>query len=865
VELLERSTFLDTLSGYAAEAGTGNGRLVLISGESGIGKTALIEAFQAQLHGARWLWGACDGLVTPRPLGPLFDIAGQAGGQLTQLSRDGATRDQLFDAFLAELDSPAALTVAVIEDVHWADESTVDLLRFVGRRLSRLKALVLVSYRDDERTDDSLSMLLGDLATQRATRRIGLPTLSDEAVRALVGQHDVDASELSKVTGGNPFLVCEAIDAGWPAIPPTVRDVVGARLARAAGPVRDALQAAAVIGSSADRDLLASVLDGSPALLDDCLRTGFLTADASSLRFRHELLRIAVEQAIAPHRKSELHARLLAVLQDAGDADPAVLAHHAEGAGDADAIRRHALAAARRAAELGAHREAAAQYERARRYADAGDQQALAALQEGLAVEYLLLDRLDDSEAALRAALRYRRELGDDLRVGEDLSLLSDVLCYQCRGEASAHAAQESLAVLQLLPAGPELAEAHIGVAQAMTSAGRHAEALDGIAQALELAERLGRNDIASSALMAKGDCLIDSGHDGISFMEQALQLALEAHAEQQVCGAYVCLEDACLSLQRLDEIDRYFRAGMAIGERRELRSSTRCMRVEHADMMLLLGKWDEAAQVCTEILAIPGVSPWNQLYPLRILGTIGGRRGESGHAELLDRSAAFAARGMSVPWLTQVRAVQAELLWLAGEPDLACKEAAEAYDQALGRTDLWRLGSVAIWLSRLGARVDSRAGVDLPEPYALEIAGDWQGAVVAWERLGRTYDAALARVVNSADEAELRGALAVLDDLGARATAAAARRRMKELGITSIPRGPRAATRAGPAGLTAREQEVLALLSAGLPDKEISRRLFISERTVHHHVSSILAKIGAPTRLAAVREAARMGVGTAS
>jgi DNA-binding NarL/FixJ family response regulator len=148
-----------------------------------------------------------------------------------------------------------------------------------------------------------------------------------------------------------------------------------------------------------------------------------------------------------------------------------------------------------------------------------------------------------------------------------------------------------------------------------------------------------------------------------------------------------------------------------------------------------------------------------------------------------------------------------------------------------------------------------------LPEPYALEIAGDWQGAAAAWERLGRTYDAALTRIVSSQDDAVLRAALAVLDDLGARATAAAARRRMKELGITAIPRGPRPATRAAPAGLTAREQEVLALLAEGLPDREISRRLFISQRTVHHHVSSVLSKIGVSTRTTAARQATQLGI----
>ncbi len=861
MELLERSTFLGALAGYAAEAGTGNGRMVLVSGESGIGKTALVEAFQAQLHGARWLWGACDGLITPRPLGPLFDIAAQAGGRLSDLCRDGASRDQLFEGLTADLDSPRALTVAVFEDVHWADESTIDLLRYVGRRLSRMRALVLVTYRDDESGDDALTVLLGDLASQRATRRIGLPPLSDDAVRALVGQRDVDAAELYRVTGGNPFLVCEAIEGGWPAIPPTVRDVVAARLARSDASVREAIQTAALIGTTVDRALLASVLPGSAAMLDDCLSTSLLTADAGALRFRHDLVRMAAVEAIPPHRKSELHARLLAVLEDTGGADPAVLAHHAEGAGNVAVIRRCALAAARRSANLGAHREAAMQFERALRYADPADRQTLAELLEGAAAEYLLLDRLDESEGALREALRQRRALDDDLGVGKDLSVLSDVLCYQCRGEESSRAAEESLAIVRSLPPGPEFAFAHLAVSAARSDSGRYAEAFASIAEALELAERLGRSDIVSSALIATGMLLIKSGQDGISSLEQALQLALAADAEQQVCGAYMCLQDACCSSQRLAEAKRYFSAGMAIGERRELRSATRCLRAVHADTLMLLGEWDEAAELCAEVLAIPGVSPWNQLYPLRILGTIRGRRGEPGHTELLDRSEAFSTGSMAVPWTTQVRAARAELLWLAGQPDLARKEAQEAYDEALGRTDLWRLGSVAIWMSRL--RTGSAPPADLPEPYALEMDGDWHGAAAAWERLGRTYDAALTQVVNSTDDAELRRTLEVLDALGARATAAAGRRRMKELGMTSIPRGPRAATRAAPAGLTAREQEVLALLSQGLADKEISGRLVISERTVHHHVSSILAKIGVPTRLAAAREAARMGVGS--
>jgi DNA-binding CsgD family transcriptional regulator/tetratricopeptide (TPR) repeat protein len=862
VELLERSLFLETLAGYAAEAMGGSGRLVLVSGESGIGKTALVEAFQAQLHGARWLWGACDGLVTPRPLGPLLDIAAQTGGQLAELCGQDAATGQLFGAFLAELDSPTALTVAVFEDVHWADEGTLDLLRFAGRRVGRMRALVLVTYRDDEfGDDDPLRVLLGDLATQRATRRMGLPPLSGDAVQALAGRRDVDAVELCRVTGGNPFLVCEAIEAGWPTVPQAVRDTVGARLARSGGRVRDTLQAVAVIGTRIDRELLALVVGGSAALLGDCLRTGLLVADSSSLWFRHELVRMAVAEAIAPHRNAELHARVLAVLQDIDGIDPAVLARHAEGADDVPMIRRHALAAARRSAARGAHREAAAQYQRALRYADTADRRGLAGLHEGLAAEYALLDRPDDAEAALRTALQHRRELGNTHRVGEDLSLLSGILRQQCRGEEGALAAGESLRVLQPLPPGPELAMAQIGAASSLWDTGRHAEAINGVAQALELGKRLGRDDLVSLALTTRGNFLTGSGQDGTGSVQQALQLALDAQLEQPASDAYVCLQDNLVTVQRLEEAQRCYRAGMAFCEQAELRWATRRMCGAQADTLLLLGRWDEAVDLCNELLTIPGVSPSNRLCPLRILATIRGRRGEPGHAELLDKAAALAAGILTPKWLTQVRAVRAELLWLSGRDDLACQEAREAYEQASGHADAWKLGALAIWLWRLGAGADLPAG--LPEPYALEIAGDWQGAAAAWEQLGRTYDATLTRIVSSNDHTELRAALTVLDGLGARAAAAAARRRMKELGMTAIPRGPRRATRAAPSGLTAREQEVLALLAEGLPNKEISRQLFVSERTVHHHVSSVLSKIGAPTRTAAAREAARMGIGS--
>src|SRR6185437_10351882 len=294
MELLERAPFLQTLAEYAGEARQGNGRLVLLSGESGMGKTVLLEAFQQQLDGARWLWGSCDGLLTPRPLGPLFDIGLQLDGELAELCRQGAPRDQLFAAFLAELAAPRTFTVVVIEDVHWADEATVDLLSLLGRRLGRIPALLLVSFRDDElAVDHPLRVVLGDLATQRSTRRMRLPPLSGDAVAALAAPRDVDSAELHRITGGNPFYVSEILEAGWPSIPPTVRDAVGARLARTTPGARRVVETAAVIGGRISLGLLTAALNGSDpgtgagGHVDEGLESGILVADGPAVRFRH--------------------------------------------------------------------------------------------------------------------------------------------------------------------------------------------------------------------------------------------------------------------------------------------------------------------------------------------------------------------------------------------------------------------------------------------------------------------------------------------------------------------------------------------------------------------------------------------------
>src|SRR5262249_36794759 len=270
-------------------------------------------------------------------------------------------------AALADESRRPAPTIFVLEDVHWADEATLDVLRLLSRKLEAFPALVLASYRDDELDRAALlRIVLGELATSERAARVKLFPLSPGAVAQLAEPRDLDPDELYRKTGGNPFFVVEAIAASADEIPDTVRDAVFARAARLSAPAKEVLEAVAVVPPHAELRLVEALVGDAMQALNECLAAGMLTTDANGIVFRHELARLAVEGSIGPARKLELHRRALASLaaEPATAQDLARLAHHAEAAGDAEAVLRFAPAAGARAAALGAYREASAPYAR---------------------------------------------------------------------------------------------------------------------------------------------------------------------------------------------------------------------------------------------------------------------------------------------------------------------------------------------------------------------------------------------------------------------------------------------------------------------------------------------------------------------
>ncbi len=461
--LFERADELAELAErLAAVEATGMGHVVLLRGEAGVGKTALIREF-CERHGgsATIAGGACEPLFAPRPLGPFLEIAQSLDGDLLALV-EGAMPYQVV-AELAEGLRRQAPVILVLEDVHWADEATLDVFRLLARRVESVPALVVASYRDDQLdVRNPLQIVLGELATSSSISRMRLSGLSPAAVAELAEPYGADADELFVKTGGNPFFVVEALAAGADAIPETVRDAVLARAARLGPSSRAILEAVAVVPPQAELWLLEAIAGESADGLDECLGSGMLRSDPAGISFRHELARLAVEESVSPQRKLELNRAALAALSEppSGPVDHARLAHHAEEAGDGAAVLRFAPPAAARAAAVGAHREAAAQYARTLRFARDREPSERAGLLHLRSVECYVTDDIDEAIEAGQGELELRRVLGQRQEEGEALSWLSQILWCPGRTTESRQAREEAVALLETLPAGRELATA---------------------------------------------------------------------------------------------------------------------------------------------------------------------------------------------------------------------------------------------------------------------------------------------------------------------------------------------------------------------------------------------------------------------
>ena len=848
--LVERTAQLEALEG-ALDATDSAGSVALVAGEAGIGKTALVRAFAEHApQTTRVVWSLCDDLVVPRPLGAVRDLADQAPPALGEALRVGR-RAELLEAIRAEL-ARVPGTVWIVEDVHWADGASLDALTFLGRRIEALPALIVLTFRDDELSPEHpLHRVLGAIAPA-AVVRVHVPPLSREAVAELAG---APADQLYAATGGNAFFVTEALAAGGELPPPSVRDAVLARAGRLPEAARTTLELVAVVPGSAELWLVraAGVAEGLAA----CEERGLLVVEGGVVRYRHELARRVIEGSLSGVRRAELHARVLETLLG-WDVDPARLVHHAVEAGDPEQVVELSLRAARTAADSRAHAEAAAHYARVLGLPELLDVEPRTEVLELFAVESYAAGRADPALAACHEAVALRRADGDATRLAADLRLLSRLLWWASGdGAAAARAGDEAVEILEPLGASPALALAYANRAQLLMLAQRTDEAVAVGERAIALARELGDDQALVHAQTTVGSALAYAeGVDGDTLLADAIRLGIEIGADEQVCRAAVNVAWTAVDRQRLDRAEDDCATALALADGRENRAFRLYALATRSRLHLARGRWDAAVADAEEVLAQAEGPAVARIPALISLGLVGGRRGQPSAAAHLTEAADMARPTGELQRLRPVACALAELAWLQSDGAAVDGVTGAAYALALEVGHEWDVGELASWRWRAGVLGEPPA---CAEPHRLLITGQPLRAAECWRVIGDPYQVALC-LADSDDPQALSDALALADELGAEALAPRLRRRMREFGLP-VPRGPRPSTRANPAGLTRRQLEILALVGTGATNAEIARLLFLTPKTVEHHVGAVLAKLGVTTRAAAVARAHELGL----
>jgi len=847
-DLIEREGQLSMLEAALVDACGGSGRVALVSGEAGIGKTSLVERL-AETHKTkvRVLWGACDSLFTPRPLGPLHDMAAQIQGEIQDLLQTDSNRTRLFSTVLVELKRQPCLVV--FEDVHWADEATLDLLRYLGRRITQTSALLVLTYRDDELDiHHPLLSVLGDLASSNATRRIPLAPLSEKAVARLFRDRSLDAAALYRQTGGNPFYINEVLASQSKGIPASIRDTVLARAARLSLSGRAVLETAAIIGMQVEPWLLEAAAGSEADAVDESIAAGILLPQGDGLEFRHDLTRQTILELISPQRRPVLHRLVLDGLRSYPQTrkDLARLAHHAEASGDHQAVLEYAPAAAREASAAGAHREAAALYNLALRYSDDLQPGVHASLLEAYSRECNLTEGQAEAIAALRKAAEIWIELGNSLRQAEDLAVLAVALRNNGQNADAEQANRAAIEMLSALPPGRELGLAYRVQATMCLSKRDYQEAISWGERAIDLLSNFPDEYITAMAHVAVGSAWMFLDYPyGCAYLDRQLEQGLRMGNDRLIANLYAYAGSCSAELYQFDQAERYLADGLAYTSERDLDIFSRYILAWQAATHIQRGRWEEASQLCSQLMQASTYPAISRITALAATGRLRSLRGDPGVGSVLDEALEIAIQTGSLQYLGLVSCVRAEAAWLVRDPERTRAEADAFFDLAVNKRHPWYTGELAYWRWKAGASVTLEDWV--ARPYALQIAGEWRRAAALWEQMGCPY--AQARALAEGDNEAQITALNMFERLGALPAVEQIRSALQARGVTKVPRQPKRATLQNPFGLTGRQVDILALLIQGLSNAQIASRLHISPKTADHHVSAILSRLDVHSR----------------
>ena len=670
-ELLEREHELAALVAAVDDAVDGRGSVVLIQGAAGSGKSRLTAAFTRAVE-----------------------------GRAQVLTDPGALHTVLH----AELDLPGLATVLVVENLQWADDATVDVLRQLARRIHRAPVVLVLTYRNDSAPHrDRLSAVLGEVAGVLDVRRLELRPLSREAVHRMAAGSGLDPDELHELTSGNPFFVTEVLAAGGTdPTPPAVVDAVLSRLHRLPQRVRRTVEQLAVVPAAAPRWLVEELVSRPVTDLDVAEAHGLLVVEPLAVSFRQEIVRRAVAGSLSGALRVELNRRVLTALGGRADSDPSLLVHHAAEAGDAATLVRLGPQVARDAARSGAHRRAVAVYRR-------------------------VVDHLRDLSPL------------DQANVLEEYA----IECYVTGSDAEAADAQLSaVGLYETLDDRHALGSALRWLSRMWWRCGRAADAEQAARRARRLVEGWRDPRGLPHSLTALGSAYWIGGirAAGQSLVEDSVRAAVTAGDVDEACRAYANLAWMLIDDLWLEAAGACLAEAVQLAEQAEHLGSLEQLRIIRSFLGFLTGDWDAAMRDADLVADSP--RPLTRCTSLVVAGRIRIRRGLPGGDELLT-SAIRLARDLGAEQLGVASAGRAESAWLAGDLVRARELAEPAYRRAVetGHSRLER-AELGHWLTRAGGTVPAD---DPGHPYTLGNSGLHREAAARWAELGCPYEQAAA------------------------------------------------------------------------------------------------------------------------
>lgn len=837
--LLERDHILEELDGLAAAAVNGAGKVALLTGEAGIGKTSVLRALARRIpEDLRPLWTAFEDVSSPEALTILRDLP-EIADDLLDNDDDDSSRIGLFREALARLCKVP--TILFVEDLHWADDSSIDFIRYVGRRIDVLPLLLVISSRNEEQQARSrLARTAGDLPPCSRVR-IELDHLSSTAVGQLAAAQGQIGSKIHLATNGNPLLVTELLaNSGTRSL--TMDDLVGERANRLSKEARSFLDFCSIIPRRVAIEQM-ELIEVAHEHVQECLDSGLLLTDGDGVAFRHELTRHAVEDALGPLKRRQLHALELERL-DRAEASPARRLHHAISSGDSRRILELAPIAAEQAARLGAHGEAARAWQA---IVDIVGETDDPAPYERYAFELHMIGMLPEAIEWQYRAIDLHEKSGERLRLGDSLRFLSRLRYMNGERELADRAAEEAVAVLEPLGETAELAHAYDTRAQLAMLADRNAEAIRWSELAWPIAERFNRIDLLSTISNNHGTALQYSDYErAVAMLDRSIELGQQSGSQEHIARAHINRTWIYMSRPALADAIMSSEVGIEFCRDHELAAWEQYLRGGRALILFDLGHWTEAMEQAEAAIRHPAATALVRNPSSRVVAKFLLRTGGPGLEAHIDELRQHGARGTERPRHNSFAMVMAEHAWTLGVGQAAALEILrDSYSRGSEDGRPWDASEMWFWSRKLGAEFEVPANIT--EPFGLLAAGDVEGAANAMQHIEMPFEEALMLI--EGDESQAARGLAILETLGAEATAERVRADLQARGIRKGTRGRRASTRSNEFGLTRRELAVLRELDLGLSNKEIGEKLFVSAKTVDHHVSSILAKTATRTR----------------